>query len=396
MKANFPIFMKLVVVLLVFAFLPFLITTLLISWNYDSSFQTVLEDANLPAAEKVNLLSEFADAKHTLRIQIGFLFIFFSVFMLVGIWIASRLLVNPLNKFLEGMQKLIHGEFGIKVKRHTSDEFAIFADYFNQLSSHLETSRKRGEWISRTKAQLLALAAHQLRTPLTAVQWIFDALVEGDYGKLTKEQQEAAQKGYDSTRRMTRLISSLLDATAIEEGRFGYQFRRADLKEIVRNITEELHVIAQTRGVSLSVHMQESLPQVFIDPDKIRLALENLVANAIQYTFEKGTVTISVSMRGQKQKEKEIVVSIQDTGIGMSKEERKKLFARFFRTREAIAIHAEGAGLGLFIAKNIIERHGGNIQVESEKGKGSTFTFTIPLAKEQIPKNEPSEQFFLG
>jgi len=246
------------------------------------------------------------------------------------------------------------------------------------------------------KTQLLALAAHQLRTPLTAVQWIFDALVKGDYGELTKEQQEAAQKGYDSTRRMTRLISALLDAAAIEEGRFGYQFRTADIKEIVRNIAEDLRTAARAKGVNLSIRIQGSLPQVFIDPDKIRLALENLIVNAIQYTSEKGTITISVSMREQRQKKKEIVVSVQDTGIGMSKEERKKLFTRFFRAQEAITMHAEGAGLGLFIAKNIIERHGGNIQAESEKGKGSTFTFTIPLAKEQIPKNEPSEQFFLG
>ena len=395
-RANFPVFMKLVVVLLVFGFLPFLVITLFTVWNYDATFRGVLDRAAFLPEEQEAITYALKEAEHALRIRLGFLFLVTSVFMVGGIWIASRMVVNPLTKFLGEMEKLSRGEFRTRISSNTSDEFTIFADYFNRMAEHLEFSHKREAWVSRAKSQLLGLAAHQLRTPLTAIQWIFYGLQNEDYGKLAPQQKKIVGDGVISTKRMIHLVASLLDITAIEEGRFGYRFRPVRIEELLKSIEIDFQVLAASRGVTFEVFAEKLLPEAFVDPQKIRLVLENLASNAIQYTPQGGKVKIrAVQEKRRGARNAEIVISVQDTGIGMTEQERKEMFTRFFRTQKAAEMHQEGSGLGLYISKNIIERHGGSVMVESEKGKGSTFTFTIPISKDSIPKQEASEQFFI-
>ncbi|MBI4137950.1 MAG: HAMP domain-containing histidine kinase [Candidatus Sungbacteria bacterium] len=401
-RANFPVFMKLVVVFLVFALLPFLITALTIAWSYDYGFRGILEQAPISEEDHQILLALLNALTHDLRIRIGFLFLIFGAFIAVGTNIASKIIVNPLLSFLKSMERLSGGDFETQIKHETSDEFSIFAEHFNRMAKQLGLAKNREQWVSQTKSQLISIAAHQLRTPLTVVQWVINKIREGAATRLTPPQQDLLEKGNVSVRRMTHLIDSLLRATAIEEGRFGYQFEVVDLAPLVEKSIEEARMLAETKNIVITLRSAASLPPVYIDKEKITIVLDNILANAIHYTPPRGTIVTSIEIKENREapksdKEKEYVeISIQDSGIGIPKKDIEKLFTRFFRTPEAASMYTEGAGLGLFITRNVILRHGGKIWAESELGKGSTFTFTLPSAEDHLSGREPSEQFFIG
>ncbi len=395
MKTNFPVFMKVVLILFLFAFLPFLLLALLVVWNYDAAFHSFFQDILLPEKEKFSLDSQWRDVVHDLRIKVGFFLLLFSGFLFFGILLTSRLLLRPLAKFLEGVRRLIRGDFGTKIRVDTNDEFALFSTYFNQMSQQLERGRQRDAWISRMKTQLLALAAHQLRTPLTAIKWIFNEFLAGSYGSIKDQQKNALENGLASTERMIHLINSLIDITAIEEGRFQYRFRMTDMVFLVKDTIKALGALGESRQVKLEVHIEPNLPQVYIDAEKMKLAIENLLSNALYYTPSRGRATLSLTRR-KIGKMDEIVLSVEDTGIGIAQGEIEKIFTQFFRGREASQMHHTGSGLGLFITKNIVERHGGKISATSEEGKGSIFTITIPISVKQIPEGEFSQRFILG
>ncbi len=395
-RANFPVFMKLIVIFLVFTFVPFLVISSVIAWNYDASVRSLLETAALAKPERGAVMARFDALTHDLRIRIGFLFILFSAFSLTGINVASRILVKPLTEFLNGVRRLARGEFGAKITRETSDEFAIFADYFNRMSTKLEQIQRREQWVSQQKSELMTIAAHQLRTPLTAVRWILGNFSAGAYGPLNAKQQKALEKGASAAKRMIHLINSLLDVTAIEEGRFGYRFRLTDLKDLVEKTVETIRVIAENRKITITIRAAEALPPVWADPDKIQIVLENILNNALRYTPEQGTIEIALGPGRGGDADNEAVVSIKDSGIGIKKEDRQKIFTRFFRSAEAASLYTEGAGLGLYITRNIIQRHGGRISAESEPGRGSVFTFTLPAARQKPHEQYASEEFFQG
>ncbi|MDI6882934.1 MAG: ATP-binding protein [Patescibacteria group bacterium] len=230
--------------------------------------------------------------------------------------------------------------------------------------------------IERLKTEFVSIAAHQLRTPLSAIKWTLRMILDEDLGKVPKEQREFLEKTYQSNERMIHLINDLLNVTRIEEGRFLYNVQKEDIIKVVKRITGPLKEMAQRKGVKFEFKVpEEKLPKIDIDGEKISLALENLIENAIFYTKE-GKVEVSLKFNKEK---KEVQFSVKDTGIGIPQSQQKRVFTRFFRAATAIRAETEGTGLGLFIAKNIIEAHEGKIWFESAEGKGSNFYFTLPV-----------------
>ena len=226
------------------------------------------------------------------------------------------------------------------------------------------------------KTEFVSIAAHQLRTPLSAIKWTLRMILDGDLGKVPKSQKEFLQKTYQSNERMIRLINDLLNVTRIEEGRFLYNVQNEDIIELTEKVIVPLKELAQHKSLKFDFKKpKQKIPKVKIDKEKISLAVQNLVDNAIHYT-QKGSIEVSIKFSQEK---KEILFSVRDTGIGIPKSQRKRVFSRFFRAANAIKTETEGTGLGLFIAKNIIEAHGGKIWFESEENKGTTFYFTLPV-----------------
>jgi PAS domain S-box-containing protein len=234
----------------------------------------------------------------------------------------------------------------------------------------------REKEIERMKTEFVSISAHQLRTPLSAIKWTLKMFLDGDLGKITKEQGEFLEKIYQSNERMINLINDLLNVTRIEEGRYLYNPVLADIVQICQSVIDSYKEEMEKKNLKFIFEKPKELPKVRVDVEKISLAIQNLLENAIRYNREGGEIEITL-----EEKEGKIKFSIKDTGIGIPKNQQHRVFIKFFRAPNALRMETEGSGLGLFITKNIIEAHGGKIWFESEEGKGTTFYFTLPVAQ---------------
>ena len=235
----------------------------------------------------------------------------------------------------------------------------------------------REKMIERIKTEFVSVAAHQLRTPLSAIKWTLKMLLDGDVGELTPEQKDFLEKSYKSNERMIMLINDLLNVTRIEEGRYLYNPVLVEFEPIVESLLNSYEGEIKRKNLELKFQRpKEKLPQVMLDTEKIKLALQNLIENAIKYTLPGGKISITL-----KRVKDSIEFSIKDTGVGIPKDQQHRVFTKFFRAANAMKLETEGSGLGLFITKNIIEAHGGKIWFESEEGKGTTFYFTLPIVQ---------------
>ncbi len=233
----------------------------------------------------------------------------------------------------------------------------------------------REESLVKSKGDFITIAAHQLRTPATAVNWTFENL-EKD-ATLGDEAKETVRIGHSAAQSLLSVITHLLDAAQIEDGRFGYAFQPADLIVFLDALLGSAMPIAKQYGVNIYLDRpsEPSIP-VSIDPSKFGLAVGNIVDNAVKYNVQGGKVTVSVALEGGAAH-----VMVKDTGPGIAPDDIPKLFGKFYRGRAMGAKVTEGSGLGLYLSKNIIEGHRGKVWVESEgEGRGSTFHFTLPLS----------------
>jgi len=239
----------------------------------------------------------------------------------------------------------------------------------------------REKQIEKTKSEFVSIAAHQLRTPLSGIKWTLQMLLSNDLGEITSEQRDFIEKGNKANERVITIINDLLNVTKIEEGRHLYKLTLINIEDVLQEIITLLQEVAQKKKIKLEFKaLKEKLPQVEIDVEKIKIAFQNLIENAIHYTFENGLVTISLEY--VKNEIEGIKFQVKDTGIGIAKNQQQRLFTKFFRSPKAITMETDGSGLGLFITKNIIEAHKGKIGFESEEGKGSTFWFILPILKQ--------------
>jgi PAS domain S-box-containing protein len=236
----------------------------------------------------------------------------------------------------------------------------------------------REKMIERMKTEFVGVTAHQLRTPLSAIKWTLRMLLDGDLGKITEEQRAFIEKTYSSNERMIILINDLLNVTRIEEGRYLYKPTLIDIEQIVQSVINSYKEEIKRKRFKFEFEKpKEKLPKVKVDVEKIKLAITNLIDNALRYSLPGGKVTVSL-----KYVKNEIEFSVKDTGVGISMDQQERIFTKFFRGANAIKMATEGSGLGLFIVKNIIDAHGGKIWFESEEGKGTTFYFSLPVKEE--------------
>lgn len=236
----------------------------------------------------------------------------------------------------------------------------------------------REKKIEAMKTEFVSLAAHQLRTPLSAIKWTVLMFLEGDLGKITAEQRSFLERTYISNERMISLINDLLNVARIEEGKYLYNLAVTDIAPMLEAEISSYKEESRKRGVKIIFDKpKDKLPKVMVEVEKIKLVIRNLVDNAIKYTNTGGSVNIFARTVGRK-----IEVSIKDTGIGIPEDEQNRVFGKFFRGFKPIRMETVGSGLGLFLAKNIIEAHGGKIWFDSKEGEGTTFYFTLPAAEE--------------
>lgn len=230
--------------------------------------------------------------------------------------------------------------------------------------------------VEKMKTEFVSIAAHQLRTPLSAIKWTVGMILDGDIGEINEEQRELLEKTYISNERMIHLVNDLLNVTRIEEGRLLYNQEWGQLESLTEDVLNNFQEALKMKNIFLDFEKPKGLPSVKFDKEKMGLVLQNLIENAIKYTQNGGKIKISL-----EKDEKSVIFKIKDSGVGIPKNQQERIFTKFFRGENVIKMETEGTGLGLYTTKNIVNAHKGEIWFESNENEGTTFYFTVPIMK---------------
>lgn len=280
-----------------------------------------------------------------------------------------RQMISPLRALSRSARAIAEGDLGQRVAVHSDDEIGQVARSFNRMAESLAESDLQ-------RRNMMADIAHELRTPLTVVQGNLEALMDGVYD-LTPENVAGIHK---QTVVLTRLVADLRDLALAEAGQLRLERKPLSLSDVIAQVTEGLDVQAREKDVTLKFELATNLPKVEADEQRIAQVLFNLISNALRHTPAGGTITVSAEPR-----EDRVLVSVRDTGTGIPPEDLPHVFERFYRADRSRARATGGSGLGLTIAKQIVEAHGGQIWAQSWLGAGSTFAFSLPLSTPPTP-----------
>lgn len=231
------------------------------------------------------------------------------------------------------------------------------------------TQRKKAE---RAKSEFIAIASHQLRTPLTGIRWCLSHLLHKAKDIFTDKQLEMVASGYSASKRMAETISSMLTLSNIEAGRAKPTFEKMTLRSVVDTALEECSHIQENKHIQFTINCPEDIT-IVSDKNFLTAILLNLLSNAIRYTPEQGSITLTASHRDE-----EVHITVQDTGCGIPKDQQHQIFSRFFRADNATNLVPDGSGIGLYIVKGLTELLGGEIHFISEEGVGTTFSLELP------------------
>lgn len=381
------LFFKWLFILLALALFPFAVLYLLLGSGYESvarEFLTVLDAHHLVAQQALLQLESF-------RLQTHLVVITFFLLIVAGSIGASYFFSHRLREILHAIRKIRRGEPDALISDEGEDEIAALAWEINATVEQFKLVRERDLKLSQAKGDFISIVAHQLRTPLTGFKWSLDRILRDNPS--AKEQQELLKKDFSIVEETIQLIGNLLNVVQIEEGRFGYKFEPLDIGMFIKKVASNIAHFAKSRAINIDIRTpSRPLPSVFADQAGMMIVLANLVSNAVTYSRFGGTVTVSCGVDETTQM---LLVSVTDTGIGISPADLPHIFNKFFRARSARLFQPNGTGIGLFLSKTIIERHGGGIWAVSEPGKGTTFSFTLPLQEKDIPRETVAfTQFF--
>jgi histidine kinase len=281
--------------------------------------------------------------------------------------IFSRSVIAPVRAMSQATQRIADGRYDERVQVKGADELAQLATRFNQMAEKLDQ-------VESMRRRLIGDVSHELRTPLTAIKGSMEGLMDG----VLPATDETYQQIHAEADRLNRLVDDLQELSRVEARAYELDIRPVDVSSLVRSVTKRLTPQAETKRIMLDFEMSSDLPPVLADEDRAVQVLTNLTGNALQYTPDGGRVAISV-----KRMDGEIQFSVRDTGIGIPSEYLGHIFDRFYRVDKSRSRRAGGgSGIGLTIARALVEAQGGRIWAESAgDGQGSMFTFTLPIAK---------------
>lgn len=288
-----------------------------------------------------------------LAIAVAFLFTF----------LMSRRILAPVKVLTETARQLGKGDFSRRVQIKDRGEIGELSQAFNSMASDLERAEQM-------KRNMVADIAHELRTPLSNIRGYLEAVRDG----IKKPDTDTIRSLEEEASLLSRLVDDLQELSLAEAGELALVRQEEDAAALVRQVVAAVEGYVSAKGLSLTVELPDKLPPVNIDSHRIGQVLRNLLENAIAHTGAGGTITVAA-----RQHENGVEVAVSDTGEGIPPEDLPNIFERFYRVDKSRARATGGSGLGLTIAKRLIEAHGSSIEAYSEPGKGSRFTFTLPV-----------------
>lgn len=291
-----------------------------------------------------------------------------SLVGLVGIIFLAYSMIRPLRELIRGIRTISKDRDSQPINIHTKDEFGELAGAFNEM-----TARLRRE--ERMRSDFISMLSHEIRTPLTSIRESVNMIGEEVMGPINQRQSKFLEIASSEIGRICELLNHLMQASRLEPGRLEILAHPIDPHGLVVESVNSLKAAAQSKDIQLKVLVPEGLPLVLGDSRQIQQVLLNLIGNAIKFSDSENSVEIFVE--GEGLNEKMMCFCVMDNGPGILEEEQSQLFNKYFRATN-IRQHMDGVGLGLSIAKNIVEAHNGTIWVDSEYGNGSKFCFTLP------------------
>jgi signal transduction histidine kinase len=282
--------------------------------------------------------------------------------------VLSRRISSPVRALTATAKKLGQGDFSQRVPSKGKGEIAELAQAFNSMADDIERNEK-------LRQNLVADTAHELRTPLSNLRGYLEAIKDD----VIKPDATTINSLYEEATLLTRLVDDLQELALAEASELKLTIQADDISTVIKQVAISSQSQAVDKGISLRTDLPDKLPLCDIDSQRITQVLHNLISNAVTHTPRDGTITISAKESG-----KYVEVTVADTGEGIPAEELPNIFERFYRVDRSRSRRTGGSGLGLTIAKRLVEAHGGQISVQSEPGKGSRFTFTIPISADLI------------
>ena len=278
-------------------------------------------------------------------------------------FVLSRRILAPVKALTQAARRLGKGDFSQRVHVRDKGEVGELAQSFNSMADDLE----RAEQLRRN---MVADAAHELRTPLSNIRGYLEAIRDG----IMKPDADTIRSLDEEASSLSRLVDDLQELSLADAGKLKLICRKEDISKLINEAVAALQPQAAAKGLMLAVELPEKLPLVDIDSHRIKQVLRNLLENAVAHTSRGGSITVEAGQQGNQ-----IKVSVVDTGEGIPAKDLPNIFERFYRVDKSRARATGGSGLGLTIAKRLVEAHGGRIEARSKPKKGSRFTFTLPL-----------------
>ncbi|MBW5470876.1 HAMP domain-containing protein [Brevibacillus formosus] len=285
-------------------------------------------------------------------------------------WSISR----PLRTIERTAAEIGRGNYAERVQVDTSDEISDLAQTINTMAQKLEKVEQERHHLEQVRNDFLANVSHELRTPLTAIQGFLEALQDG-----LVEEEEARQKYYavmyTETMQVNRLVDDLMDLMKLENNEVNLAKFPVDVADVMNRVAFSFHQEAEEKGLRIGVEVEDELPRIYADKDRIAQILKNLVKNALKFTAT-GEIRMRASLEGEY-----VQIQVIDTGMGIAADDLDRIWERFFKVDRGRSKNNKGTGLGLAIVKELVELHDGKCRVESTPGKGSTFTIWLPRIK---------------
>lgn len=321
-------------------------------------------------------LSQHLEEVRTTLSEIRWSIVIVGVFSLMVVIVisvlVSRRVASPIVDIARGVEEIRGGNFDARLVVRSNDEIGVLARAVNEMVERLKVDIIQLRKLERVRSEFLGNVSHELRTPIFSLQGYLETLMNGAVDD-PKVNRAFLQKAYDHATRLNTLLGDLITISQIESGEMKLSFRYFNLKEFLQSIVSDFTPIAGHNGVHLSLEVQTADElNVFGDKERLSVALGNLIENAIKYNTKGGKVAVTSNEEGGR-----VNIAVSDTGVGIGEEHLSRIFERFYRVDKNRSRDVGGTGLGLAIVKHIVEAHDSEVKVQSEIGKGSTFSFTL-------------------